>query len=104
VALTPSTGYNHSYLSHLQTLFSIHNKRLVLKTLGRPRHGWEDNMKMDFQEVGCGGIEWLELAQDRDRWRALVNSLMNLRVPYNAGNSWLAENRVASQDGLCAME
>ena len=48
---------------------------------GRPRRRWEDSNKMDLQEVGCGGIDWAELAQDRDRWRALVNAVMNLWVP-----------------------
>jgi len=46
----------------------------------RPRHRWEDNIKTDLQEVGCGGIDWIELAHDKDRWRALVNAVMNLRV------------------------
>jgi len=46
----------------------------------RHRRKWEDNIKMDLQEVGCGVIDWFELAQDRDRWRALVNAVMNLRV------------------------
>jgi len=55
------------------------------RPLGRPRHRWEDNIKMDLQEVGCGGMDWIELAQDRDRWQALVN-VMNLQVPLNVGN------------------
>ena len=49
--------------------------------LGRPRCRWEDNIKMDLQEVGCEGMDWIELAQNRDRWRVLVNAVMNLRVP-----------------------
>jgi hypothetical protein len=48
--------------------------------MGRPRRRWEDNNKMDLQEVECGCMGWIELAQDRDRWRALVNAVMNLRV------------------------
>jgi hypothetical protein len=51
------------------------------KPLGRPRHRWKDNINMDLQEVGCGGMEWIDLAQDSDRWRALVKAVMNLRVP-----------------------
>ena len=50
------------------------------RPLGRPRRRWEDNNKMDLQEVRCGSIDWTELAQDRDRWRALVTAVMNLKV------------------------
>jgi len=51
------------------------------RPLGRPRLRLEDNIKMNFQEMGIGGVEWIELAEDRDRWRALLNAVMNLRVP-----------------------
>jgi hypothetical protein len=50
------------------------------RPLGRPRLRWEDNIKVNLQEVGCGGMDWIGLAQDRDSWRALVNAVMNLRV------------------------
>jgi len=51
------------------------------RPLGRPRHRWEDNIKMDLKEVGCGGVEWNEVAQDRDRWQTLVTVVMSLQVP-----------------------
>ena len=51
------------------------------RPLGRPRSRWEDNIKMDLQEVGSGCGDWMELAQDRDRWRALVSTVMNFGVP-----------------------
>ena len=51
------------------------------RPLGGPSRKWKDNIKMDLQEVGCRGMEWIELAQDRERWRELVNAVMNLRVP-----------------------
>jgi len=51
------------------------------RLLGRPRHRWENNIKMYLQEVGCDGVDWIDLAQDRDRWRALLNAVMNVRVP-----------------------
>ena len=56
------------------------------RSLGRPRHRWEDNIKVDLCEVGCGGVDWIRLAQDRNRWQALVNAVMNHHVPYNVGN------------------
>jgi len=61
------------------------------RPLGRPRCRWEDNTKVGHQELGCGGMDWMELAQDRDSWQAVVNAVVNLWVPKNAGNfltSW----------------
>jgi len=49
-------------------------------SLGKPRRRWEDNIKMDLEEVGCGGVDWIDLAQDRDSWRAFVSAVMNLQV------------------------
>jgi hypothetical protein len=54
--------------------------------MGRPRRRWENNIRTDLQEVGCGGMDWIALAQDRGRWQAVVNAIINLPVPYNAGN------------------
>jgi hypothetical protein len=56
------------------------------RPLWRPRYRWDNNIKMDLKEVGCWGMDLIELARDRDRWRALVNAVMNLRVQQNAGN------------------
>jgi hypothetical protein len=51
------------------------------RPLGRPRRRWEDNIKMDLRETGWGGVDWIDFAQERDQWRALVNTVINLRVP-----------------------
>ena len=56
------------------------------RPLGRPRRSWDDNIKMDLQEVGGGGMDWIDLTEDRDRWRALMNTVTNLRVLQNAEN------------------
>jgi hypothetical protein len=71
--------------------------------LGRPRRRWEDNIKIDLQEVVCGGMDWIELSQDRDKWRPLVNALMSVRVPLSAVN-FLTENRLAFQEGICCIQ
>jgi hypothetical protein len=55
------------------------------RALGRPRRRWVDNTKVDLREIGWDGMEWIDLAQNRDQWRALVNTAMNLRVPQNGG-------------------
>jgi CRISPR/Cas system-associated protein Cas7 (RAMP superfamily) len=70
-----------------QRLYSVLvGKTRRMRPRGRPRFRWADNIKMDLQEVGCESSDWIELAQDRERWRALVSALMNLRVPQKAGN------------------
>jgi hypothetical protein len=69
-----------------------------------PRHGWEDNIKIDLKQVGWGAMDWIELAQDRDRWRAFVTAVMNLGFHKMRGISWLAEKLLDSQEGLCSME
>jgi hypothetical protein len=51
------------------------------RPLGRPRRRWEDNIRMDLRVVGVGGVDWMEIAQHRDRWRAFVSAVMNVRVP-----------------------
>jgi hypothetical protein len=51
------------------------------RPLGRPRHRWVDNIKMDLREIGWDGMDWIKLAQNSDQWRAIVNTVMNLRVP-----------------------
>jgi len=75
--------------SHLQVLLKVGRgvygilvgKPEDRRPLGRPRRRWVDNIRKDLQEVGCGYIDWIGLAQDRDRWRTLVSAVMNLRVP-----------------------
>jgi hypothetical protein len=56
------------------------------RQLGRPRRSWEDNMKIDLGKIWFGDVDWIHLAQDMDKWQALVNNVMSLRVPQNAGN------------------
>ena len=73
------------------------------RSLGRSRLRREDNIKMDLQQVGCGNMDWIDRAQDRDSWRALVNTVMNLLVPLMRGISGLADNRLASHEGLSSM-
>jgi hypothetical protein len=56
------------------------------RPLGRPRRRWVDKIKVDLIEIGWGDVDWIDLAEDRDQWRALVNTMMNFRVPENARN------------------
>jgi hypothetical protein len=72
------------------------------RPLGRPRRRREDNIKMDLQEVGCGGMGWIELAQNTDRRRALVNAAMHILVPLNAGIffDWLRTGQLVRKDSV----
>jgi hypothetical protein len=74
------------------------------RPLGRPRRRWEDNIKMDLQEVGGGCGDWIELARDRDSRRALVGTVRNLRVPKCGEFLHYLQNQLASQEELCSME
>jgi hypothetical protein len=68
------------------------------RPLGRPRRRWVDNIKIDLREIGWDGVDWIDLAQDSDQWRALVNTVMNLRVPFIAGK-FLGGCRIGSFSG-----
>jgi hypothetical protein len=79
-------------VSKLIFLYKVRNAYRILvgkpeekRPLGRPRRRWVYNIKMDLREIGWYGMEWIDRAQDRDQWRGLVNTLLNLRVLYNAG-------------------
>ena len=72
----------------------IQSNKLLNDRIGRPRRRWED-INMDIWEVGCGGMDWIELAQDRDRWRAVVSTVMNFQVPWNVGNFLISCKQVS---------
>jgi hypothetical protein len=76
------------WAGHVACMVEVRNAYSILvgkpegrRPLGRPRHKWEDNIGMDLREIGFGDVDWIHLAQDRDKWRALVNTVMNLQVP-----------------------
>jgi hypothetical protein len=71
-----------AYMAESRGLYMVLvGKPEVKRTLGRPRHRWEDNIKMLLQKVGCEGKDWIDLAQDKDSWQALMNAVMNFLVP-----------------------
>jgi hypothetical protein len=73
------------------------------RPLGRPRRRWVDNIKMDFREIEWDGMDWIDLAQDRDQWRALVNTVMYIRFHKMLRSSLVAAQLPASQEGLSSM-
>jgi hypothetical protein len=70
------------------------------RPLGRPKHRWVPNIKMDFREIGWSGMDWFDLAQDSDHWRAVVNTVMNLCVPQNVGKLLSVAYMASLQEGL----
>jgi hypothetical protein len=76
------SAYGEGKAVYRVLVWKLEEKRMF----GRPSRRWEDNIKMDLQEVGCGGMDWIDLVQDRDRWRSLANEVMNHRVLLNVGN------------------
>jgi len=84
---THTHTYIHTYIYTFRHTYRVLvGKSEGKRPLGRPRRRWEVNIKMYLHEVVCGGMNWIELANDKDRWPALVNAVMILLVPYNAGN------------------
>jgi hypothetical protein len=84
--ITETGGTCSAYGGEERRIQGLVGKPEGKRPLGRARRRWEDNIKMDLQEVRRGGVDWIKLAQDRDRWRALVTAVMNLRVLQDAGN------------------
>jgi hypothetical protein len=82
VSFTPCPIYTRGKTSVSYVVYRVLvGKPEEKRPLGRPRRRWEDNIEIDLQELGCRGMGWIELAQDRDRWRALVNAIINLQAP-----------------------
>jgi hypothetical protein len=79
--LQSADDYCVEILKNMRAYRALVGKPEGRRPLGRPRRRWEDNIKIDLPEVGRGGVDWIDLAQDRDRWRVLVCTVMNLRVP-----------------------
>jgi hypothetical protein len=71
----------YTYFGHNEELHGLYSSPNIVRVIKERRMRWEDNIKMDLREIGFGNVDWINLAQDRDRWRALVNTVMNLRVP-----------------------
>jgi hypothetical protein len=71
--------------------------------LGKPRRRWVNNIKMDLREIGWDDVDWIDLVEDIDQWRALVNTVLNLRVPRNTGSSLVAVQLAAPQKGLSSV-
>jgi hypothetical protein len=69
-----------------------------------PRLGWQDNIQTNLREMGWGGMDSIDLDQDRDPWRTLVDTVINLRVPQNVGNLRIADQLAVSQEGLSSMQ
>jgi hypothetical protein len=74
------------------------------RPLGRKKQRWEHNIKIDLREIGWDGMDWIDLAQDRDQWRATVNTVINFAFHKISGNSSVAERLVASQEGFSSIE
>ena len=103
VIYLPSPLLFSTYSTLLCTCRVLVGKHECKTSLGRHKHRWENNIKMNFQEVIWSGLDWIDLDEDRDRWWALVNAVMNLQVPYLREISWLAADLLASEEGLCSV-
>jgi hypothetical protein len=88
----------------MHTVFWLENMKGRMRSLGRPRHKWEDNIGKDLREIGWEDVDWMHLVQDRDQWRALMITVLKFRFPYKAGNFLISWVPIGLQEGFRSVQ